>query len=128
MVGNFEYLGSVKDTNSLYYTKQRKYFFENPCRYNPSVTIKAGLSVKQCEAIAGSSFTRGLTAFMRYAFYQSTNCIKGDRLMSKSELDEFSKSVAVLSAYILDAIVTWGSEFNTRISSLISSFFESNLI
>ena len=65
---------------------------------------------------------------MRYAFYQSTNYIKGDQLMSKSELDEFSKSVAVLSAYILDAIVTWGSEFNTRISSLISSFFESNLI
>lgn len=82
LVGNFEYLGSVKDPNSLYYTKQRKYFFENPCNYNPNVTIKAGLSVKQCEAIADSSFTRGLTAFMRYAFYQSTNCIKGDQLMS----------------------------------------------
>jgi hypothetical protein len=45
---------------------------------------------------------------MRYAFSESYNCINNDVYMEADQLDDFSKSVSLLSAYILDAIVTWG--------------------
>lgn len=48
--------------------------------------------------------------------------------MSEKELEEFSRSVTLLSAYILDAIVTWGNEFNTRITLLVAEFFHSNIL
>lgn len=45
--------------------------------------------------------------------------MSGEKNMNSSQLGEFSTSVSVLSAYILDAITTWGTEFHSLLDKLI---------
>lgn len=45
--------------------------------------------------------------------------MSGEKDMNASQLGEFSTSVSVLSAYILDAITTWGTEFHGLLDRLV---------
>ena len=44
--------------------------------------------------------------------------IQGRVNLTKSQIAEFNLSVSVLSGYVLDAIVTWGNEFNDRVLAI----------
>jgi hypothetical protein len=67
-VGQFSYIPDVKNGESAYFSKQRNYFFGNPCTYNPAVVNKIGVSVATCESIINGSFSRGLTSYMREGY------------------------------------------------------------
>ena len=51
----------------------------------------------------------GLSSYMRTGFKTAEAYIEGRTNLTKEEISEFSLSVAVLSAYVLDAIVLWGN-------------------
>ena len=70
---------------------------------------KIGIGVSTCESIIDESFTRGLASYMRAGQMLADSCIMGTANLTKSKINEFSLSVAVLSGYVLDAIVTWGN-------------------
>jgi hypothetical protein len=45
IVGNFEYVTTVKDPSSQYERKKINYFFGDPCRFNPNISLNLGISV-----------------------------------------------------------------------------------
>jgi hypothetical protein len=120
IVGQFTYIPQVKFDDSLYFQKQRNYFFGNPCTYNPSVISAIGVNVSTCLTIINGSFSRGLTSYMREGSTKASSYMNGEIDLNASQLAEFSSSVSILSAYILDAISTWGAEYNQNLSDLIS--------
>lgn len=119
LVGQFTYIPQVQENNSEYFQKQRNYFFGNPCIFNPKVISAIGVSQATCGTIIDGSFTRGLTTYMRVASQRARDFMNGEKDMNSSQLGEFSTSVSVLSAYILDAITTWGTEFHSLLDMLI---------
>lgn len=88
---------------------RRNYFFGNPCSFNPKVLDNIGITVRNCESLIDESFTRGLTSYMKTGQILAESYIQGRTNLTKAKLDEFSLSVAVLSGYVLDAIVVWGN-------------------
>ena len=56
---------------------------------------------------------------MRVGSQRARVYMSGEKNMNSSQLGEFSTSVSVLSAYILDAITTWGTEFHSLLDKLI---------
>lgn len=58
---------------------------------------------------------------MRAGHELADSYINGRSKITTAQLDEFSLSVAVLSGYILDAITTWGTEFNDQVMRFLST-------
>jgi len=65
---------------------------------------------------------------MRAGYTLSSQYIFGSSNLTASQLNDFSTSVSVLSGYILDAITTWGTEFNTRVNGYVSFVYMVSVI
>jgi hypothetical protein len=76
LFGNFPYIGSLTTQNS-YFEKQKKYFFGNPCTYNPSILITSGLTVAECLTISNGTFQEGVSSYMRYSQKFASDYIYG---------------------------------------------------
>lgn len=106
---NNSYIGEIADLTSLYYIKQKNYFFGSPCEFNPSIAISTGITVKKCLSICNGTFKQGISSYLRYGQRLGDNCINNKTLLTTTQLDQFTLAGTVLSAYVLDAITTWTS-------------------
>ncbi len=57
----------------------------------------------------GGAFIGGLTSYNKIGHKIAYSYINNESSLDATQLDEFSLSVTVLSAYSLDAITTWGN-------------------
>lgn len=103
------YIGQVVDESSIYYTKQKNYFFSNPCRYNPAIISGLGIPMSKCESISNGTFKEGLSSFLRYGQIQGRKCIYNEVNLTASQLDDLTISGSILSGYVLDSLATWVS-------------------
>lgn len=72
----------------------------------------------KCESMSNGTFKEGLSAFLRYGQRLGENCIYNRTNLTAAQLDEFTLGGTVLSAYVLDAITTWVSEFASKVLTL----------
>jgi hypothetical protein len=71
--------------------------------------------------MSNGTFKSGLSSFLRYGQRQGLNCIRNNVNLTAAQLDEFTLGGTILSAYVLDAITTWVTEFATKIVALQQS-------
>ena len=72
----------------------------------------------KCESMSNGTFKEGLSAFLRYGQRLGENCIYNRANFTAVQLDEFTLGGTVLSAYVLDALTTWVSEFASKVLAL----------
>lgn len=72
----------------------------------------------KCESMSNGTFKEGLSAFLRYGQRLGQNCIYNRVNLTAAQLDEFTLGGTVLSAFVLDAITTWVSEFASKVLAL----------
>lgn len=119
LFGQVQYTG-LSQSQSAFYQMQANYSFGNPCTYSPEVLRRIDVSVAQCESVLDKVIANGLAAYMRAGSALADDYIRGRRELSVEEINNFSISVSVLSAFVLNAIVTWGNEFIERAYALQS--------
>lgn len=94
------------------------YSFGNPCTYSPDVLQRISVSKEKCETVLNKVMITGLRAYMRAGSALADDYMRGRHQLTIEELDNFSISVTILSAFILNAIETWGKEFIARVEAL----------
>lgn len=85
---NNNYVGEITDPTSLYYAKQKNYFFGSPCEFNPSIVINGvGATVKKCLAICNGTFKQGMSSYLRYAYRLGDSCINNKTSLTTAQID-----------------------------------------
>ena len=72
----------------------------------------------KCESMSNGTCKEGLSAYLRYGQRLGESCIYNKTNFTAAQLDEFTLGGTVLSAYVLDALTTWVSEFASKVLAL----------
>lgn len=108
------------DDGSLYSKKLKNYLFGNPCTYNPSVLVNASSTIAKCTSYSNRSLTNGVTAYLRYVNPQINDYMYGRVNFSQPQMDNLTLGVSLAGFYLMDAILTWNSEFSQMLNSFTS--------
>lgn len=87
LIGDYSYIGGISDESSLYFQKQKNYFFGNPCTFNPNVLVIAETTLAKCQTISNRTFNSGISTYIRMGHRQVWNYLNGKQNLTVSELD-----------------------------------------
>jgi hypothetical protein len=71
--------------------------------------------MSKCQSIYNSTFSRGITTFLRACEPQVINYLNGKINLTSSQVDELTTTLTLVAYYITDAIMAWSSELSTMI-------------
>lgn len=105
-------MASSLDPNSPFYTSIKNYYFGNPCTYKPNILFDLNTTVQEC--MLQGQLPQGIVPYQIDLGPIIQKYLSGQSHLSAGQIDNITKWIFVVDAFMQDIISTWNGEFTSK--------------